>query len=237
MKRKIFLLAITLVMIMTAGCGPQKNEIIEPVTIDSSNVDEYLLNLPEYDKITVSIDKSQFTEELVDDYIQKYYERLADGLEGLTDEDGNLFPLSEESVKLLNIPAFSSLNEFKVFVRGVVQDFVDKENEEKELAAALEIIRNESTFAEIPEGYLITFRDRIESEYTEIAASYEISANDYIKLAELPMEEKVLTAAKNELIFIKLAERTGLEYQNRDEMVKGVTDYLLGITKVSTKKK
>ena len=236
-KRNIFLLAIALVMLMTAGCGPQKNETIEPITIDSSNVDEYLLSLPEYDKITVNIDKSQLTEDLVDDYIQKYYERLADGVEGLTDEEGNLLPLSEASIKLLDIPAFSTLNEFKVFVRGVVEDFVNLENNEKKVDAALELLRSEATFAELPEGYLMTVRERVEAEYDTIAERYDISANDYIRLAELPMEEKTLTAAQNELIYIKLADRAGIEYTDRDEMVERVTDYLLGIIKVSTKKK
>ena len=236
-KRNFFLLAIALVMLMTTGCGPQKNGTIEPITIDASNIDEYLMVLPEYDKITVYIDKSRFSEEVTDDYIEKYYERLASGKEGLTDEEGNLLPLSDETVKLLDIPAFSDLNEFKVFVRGTVEDFVVKENNDKKIDAALEIIREDAAFADIPENYVKEFADRVESDYEELAAKYGITAEEYVELSEVSLEDEAIKAAKNELIFIKMAERLGLEYQSRDEMVDGVTDYLLGIIRIATKKK
>jgi hypothetical protein len=49
------------------------------------------------------------------------------------------------------------------------------------------------------------------------------------------MEEETLKEAQNELIFMKLASRIGLEYRNRDEMVEGVRNYLNGIIKVSKK--
>jgi len=235
MKRRLFLLSAVLAIILTAACSPEKNEHTEHVTIDSANIDEYLTDLPEYDKITVKIDKSKFTEELTDDYIERYYERLAKGVEGLTDEEGNLLPLSDETVALLNIPAFSDLNEFKVFVRGVVEGFIDKENDDKKINAALEIMRNEASFAEIPEDYLAGIRERIVSEYEGIAAEYDISANDYLRLSDIPLEEEVLKGAKNELIYIKLAKRLGLEYADRDKMIEGVREYLLGIIKVSKK--
>ena len=178
MKRSIFLLATVFAVLLTAACTGRKNDNISPVTIDASNIDEYLMALPEYDRIDVTIDRSKFSEELTDDYINRYYERLAKGVDGLTDEEGNLLPLSDETIKLLDIPAFSSLNEFKVFIRGTVEGFIDKENDDKKIDAALDIIRNDAVFADIPEGYLATIRERVIGGYEEIAAQYDISADD-----------------------------------------------------------
>lgn len=235
MKRLLFLLTTVFVMLMSTACTDKKNEEIPPVTIDASNIDEYVVTLPEYDKITVTIDKSKFSEELTDDYINRYYERLAADAEGLKDEEGNILPLSEETIKLLNNPAFSNLNEFKVFVRKTVEGFIDKENEDKKISAALDIIREETVFAEIPESFLNETRDRIVSNYDDIAAGYDVSADDYLRLSDFPLEEEVLKAAQNELIFIKLASRIGLEYHSRDELIEGVTEYFDGIVKVSKK--
>ena len=133
------------------------------------------------------------------------------------------------------IPAFSSVNEFKVFVRKTVEGFIDQENEDKKINAALDIIREETVFAEIPESFLNETRERIVSRYDEIAASYDVSSDDYLELSEFPLEEEALKEAQNELIFMKLASRIGLEYRNRDEMVEGVRNYLDGIIKVSKK--
>lgn len=235
MKRRIFLLATVFAVLLTAACTGRKNDNISPVTIDASNIDEYLMALPEYDRIDVTIDRSKFSEELTDDYINRYYERLAKGVDGLTDEEGNLLPLSDETIKLLDIPAFSSLNEFKVFIRGTVEGFIDKENDDKKIDAALDIIRNDAVFADIPEGYLATIRERVIGGYEEIAAQYDISADDYVDLSNIVLDEEVMKAAQNELIFIKIASRLGLEYADRDEMVEGVRNYLLGIIKVSKK--
>ncbi|MBP5661227.1 MAG: hypothetical protein J6X08_07860 [Lachnospiraceae bacterium] len=235
MKRSLFLLTAVFVMLLSAACTDKKNEEIPVVTIDASNIDEYVVTLPEYDKITVTIDKSKFSEDLTDDYINRYYERLAAEVEGLRDEEGNIRPLSEETIKLLNIPAFSSVNEFKVFVRKTVEGFIDQENEDKKINAALDIIREETVFAEIPESFLNETRERIVSRYDEIAASYDVSSDDYLELSEFPIEEETLKEAQNELIFMKLASRIGLEYHGRDEMVEGVRNYLDGIIKVSKK--
>ena len=71
--------------------------------------------------------------------------------------------------------------------------------------------------------------------YEEIAAQYDISADDYVALSDIALEDEVIKAAQNELIFIKIAAKNGIEYSNRNEMVEGVRDYLLGIIKVSKK--
>ena len=235
MKRSLFLLTTVFVMLMSAACIGKKNEEIPPVTIDASNIDEYVVTLPEYDKINVTIDRSKFSEDLTDDYINRYYERLASEVEGLKDEEGNLLPLSEETVKLLDMPAFSNLNEFKVFVRKTVEGFIDQENEDKKINAALDIMREDTVFGEIPQSFLDETRERIISRYDEIAAGYDVSADNYLELSDFPIEEETVKEAQNELILMKLASRIGLEYKNRDEMVDGVRAYLDGIVKVSKK--
>ena len=235
MKRRIFLWAAAIMAVFVSACAPGKTDI-EPIVIGQSEVDEYLTDLPEYDKISVSIKKSVFTEDLTDEYIERYYEKLAEGREGLFDAKGNLLPLSEETIKLLNIPAFSTVGEFKVFVRNVVQGFIDKENEDKTLAAALEIMRADAKFTDIPEGYILTFKEKILSEYEEIAAGYGISPEYYLKLSSHSLEDEARTAAMNELIYLKLASRIGLEYTSEEELHKGVSDYLLSIIKTGGKK-
>ena len=235
MKKHFLLWAAVLLMALTTACGP-KEKVIEPVNIDASEVDEYLINLPEYGKIEVTIDKSEFTEELTDDYINRYYERLAEGRENLTDEEGNILPLSEETIKLLDIPAFSTVNEFKVFVRSVVKSFIDKENEDKKLDAALEVLRSDAEFADIPEGYVLKFKERILKDYEELAAGYEITPEYYLELSSVSLEDEALKDAMNELIYIKLAERIGLEYSSDEELYDGVSEYLLSIIKVVKKK-
>lgn len=235
MKKRFLLLATAAMLVLATACGP-KEKVIESVNIDASDVDEYLINLPDYSKIEVTIDKSEFSEELTDDYINRFYERLAKDRENLTDEEGNFLPLSEETIQLLNIPAFSTLNEFKVFVRGVVKDFIAKENEDKKLDAALTVIRTDSEFAEIPEGYILKFKENILKEYADLAAEYEIDPEYYLELSSISLEDEALKDAMNELIYIKLADRMGLEYSSEEELHKGVSDYILGITKVVKKK-
>ena len=236
MKRRLFLLATVFAILLTASCAFKKNDDIPPVKIDASNVDEYLLKLPEYDKISVNIDKSKFTEELTDEYITRYYERLAKDIDGLTDGEGNVLPLSDETIKRLNHPAFSNINEYKVFIRHTVEGFIDKENDDKKINAALKIMRDDAEFADIPESFVKECSDRILADYEEIAAVYDISSDDYFRLSEASLDDEAYADAQNELIFIKLADRIGLEYSNRDQMVKGVRDYLLSIIKLSNKK-
>ena len=233
MKRFLFLLTLASVLLLASACGNRKNNDTEPVIIDSTNVDSYLLSLPEYDKITVKIDKSEFSEELTDDYIERYYERLADGIEGLTDEEGNLLPLSNENVKRLDNPAFSDVNEFKVFVRKTVESFIDRENEDKKIEAALETLRSEATFGELPKEYIKGFEERVLSGYEGTALKYDVSSNEYLEFAGISLEDECLKAAQDELVFIKLADRIGLSYSNDAELEAGVREYLLGIIKVS----
>ena len=231
MKKHFLLWAAALMLIFASACGP-KEKVIEPVNIDSSDVDEYLINLPEYSKIEVTVDKSEFSEELTDDYINRFYERLAQDREGLTDEEGNLLPLSEQTIKLLDIPAFSTVNEFKVFVRGVVQDFIAAENDDKKIDAALSVMRTDAEFAEIPEGYVLKFKEKIIKAHEELAAKYEITPEYYLELSSISLEDEAYKDAMNELIYIKLADRIGLEYSSDEELYNGVSDYLLSIVKV-----
>ena len=83
---------------------------------------------------------------------------------------------------------------------------------------------------------LFKFKENILKEYADLAAEYEIDPEYYLELSSISLEDEALKDAMNELIYIKLADRMGLEYSSDEELHKGVSDYILGITKVVKKK-
>jgi len=214
-----------------AACGKQAEP--EEFVITTENVDTYIVTLGEYEGLTVEAKKEELTDEIVEYYANFYYKEQASTVEGMTDEEGNVIPMTDDAIKMFNSEVYTTVNEFMVFVRNTVDSYLQYKYENEIVQGVVEQVTKSSEFAEkLPEGLLAKEKEYINETFSETAASYEIDTDYYLELCGTSMDELASDYAKEELVFFKIAMDQGFNTEDKEAMTNEIFDYLVDVTNV-----
>ena len=227
------LLTIAMVVLSAVGmisCGnpAEPGEFI----LTKENIDNYIIELADYKGLTVSVEKDTFSDRDVEEYAQYYFDSMASMTEGMTDENGNPVSMTDESVKLLE-GEFNSVNEYMVFIRKTVGDFYDISFENDIVQEVISKVAENSTFAELPKEFIGKEKAFINEQFSEIAANYSLSVEEYLKYCDTSLEELAEEYAKQELVCFKIAKEEDLWNGTDEEVDQAVFDFIVDVTEVA----
>lgn len=232
MKNRLLTIAMAFVCAVgMISCGNPAGP--EEFILTKDNIDEYITSIADYEGIEVSVEKDTFTDKDVEDYATYYYQSLAAGKEGMTDENGGVVPMTDESIAKLDEAAFTTLNEFMVFVRKTVSDFYELSYQNDIVQEVISRVASESFFSELPKGLLDKEIAFINEQFTEIASNYSLSVEDYLKYCDTTLEDLAEEYAKQELVYFKIAKEEDLWNEDEDAAEEAVFAYLIDVTKVT----
>lgn len=227
------LLTIAMVVLSAVGmisCGNPAGpgEFI----LTKENIDNYIIELANYEGLTVAVSRNTFSDKDVEEYAQYYYDSVAKQTEGMTDEEGNVVPMTDQSVRMLD-GEFTSVNDYLVFIRKTVKDFYEISYQNDIVQEAITQVAVNSTFAEeLPEGLIEKEKAFINEQFSEIAANYSLSVEDYLKYCDTSLEELAEEYAKQELVCFKIAKEEDLWNGTDEEADQAVFDFIVDVTKV-----
>lgn len=234
MKKFFGLLAVAFLCVGIMGCAKEEEQVeVEAIYVTKDNVDAYLVKLGAYEGLTVSAQKQVLTDALVEYYAEVYYMQQASRTPGMTDVSGNVLPFTDENVKKLGHDAYTDVNEFMLFSRDTVDEYLEYLYENEVVSGMIDQIEKTSVFAEISEGLLVPMREAVKEDYAETAAKYEnMSSERYLSLAGTSLDEEAMKYLKKELIYVKIAKENGIETENREFMNEEVFNLLFRLANI-----
>lgn len=237
MKNRLLCIAMAgLFAIGMISCGNPAEP--EDFSLTADNVDNYITTIGNYEGLTVEAKKDELTDQKVEYYAKFYYELSASKVEGMVDEEGNVMPMTDEAIKMLNTKAYSTVNEFMVFVRGTVRSYIEENYYNDIENGAIKQVVEHSEFAdEFPAGYIVKEKALIEDKFGEAAASYELDVAKYLEYCGTSEDEMAKEMIKEELVMMKIAKDEGIETEDMNAMKDGVKKFLIKVTKVKEPEK
>lgn len=229
LKKFLCAASAALLMFLTLGCG--KQEIVEPKELTIEYAEAYVLSLASYSERNVNVKKDSYSDKAVEDYADFYYREMAESIEGLKDSEGNILPLSDETVAKLGFEAFSTVKEFKLFSREAVLRYIDEKFKTKVVEEVLSEVVRESSFAEPDMGILEGQKKYVENDYSLIASKYEMDVSTFTEYLGTPMDELCEDYAKLTSVCYLIASEQGIDTSDRDTMLSEVSDYIFSVTK------
>lgn len=231
MKNRLLTVAMAaLCAIGMISCGNPAGP--EEFELTKDNIDEYIVEIADYEGLTVSASLDTFTDEDIEEYAEYYYKSLAADVPGMTDDEGNPVPMTDEAISQLDSDAFKTVTEFMVFVRKTVSDYYTNCYESDIVQAAIDKISAASTFTELPKGLLEKEKAYISEQFSEIAKGYELSLEDYLAYCGTSVDDLAAEYAKQELVYFKIAKEKDLWSDDAEMTDKAVFDYILSVTEV-----
>jgi len=231
MKNRLLCIAMAvLCAVCMISCG--KPEEPEDFSLTADNVDNYIVAIGNYEGLTVQAEKDELTDQKVEYYANYYYELSASKVEGMVDEDGNVMPMTDAAIKMLNTPAYTTVSEFMVFIRSTVKSYIeDNYYNDIENGVISQVVEN-SQFAEFPAAYVAKEKTYIEEKFAEAAASYELDVAKYLEYCGTSEDEMAQNLIKEELVIMKIAKDNGIETEDLAAMKAGVRDFIIEVTSV-----
>ena len=232
MKNRLLCIAMAAVFAVgMISCGNPAGP--EDFTLTTENVDNYIVSIGNYEGLSVEASKQEFTDDIVQYYADSYYDTLARETEGMLDEDGNPIPMTDAAIAMLGSDVYSTVSEFMVFTRNTVEDYLQYSFENDVVEAAVKEIVASSEFKDIPDALLAYEEEIISEQFSDIAASYELELDEYLKLCGSSMEALATEYAKEELVFYKIAKDKDFEITDESSLTDRVFEYLFEVTNVT----
>ena len=232
MKNRFLCIAMAGLMALgMISCGNPGSPDEFKITAD--NVDEYIVTLGDFSNLSSEAVKTELDDSMVSYYADDYYNSLALETEGLTDEDGNPVPMTDEAIAKLNSTAYSTVSEFMVFVRKTVQNYIDYSYENEIVYDAIDAIVETSTFNDLPDELIKAQEEYVKTDFQDAADSYDVSIEKYLEYGGTTLSEMAALYAKENIVYVKLAKELGYGDLEEDEMNSKVFDYLLEHTSVN----
>ncbi len=231
MKRRPFyaVFLCTLAVLLTA-C--KKDEpVVEKIYVTEDNVDEYLVRLGGYNDISFDTKKNEATDAEVAKYAEIYYENLAKSTEGMVDEEGNVLPMSDETIAMFSTDVYTNVKEFLLFVKKSLPDFFEESYEEEIFEKVIGRAIVNSEFNEFPEGLILAKESEITDYYAELAARYDVTVEKYLKLLGTSMEDECIKAVKRDLVILKIADNEDVAVIDGKTAREAVKDYIISAVK------
>lgn len=231
MKNRLLCIAMAcLCAIGMISCGNPAEP--EDFSLTADNVDNFIVTLGNYEGLTVQAEKDELTDQKVEYYANYYYELSASKVEGMVDEEGNVMPMTDEAIKMLNTNAYTTVSEFMVFVRATVRSYIEENYyNDIENGVISQVVQN-SEFAEFPAAYVAKEKTLIEEKFSEAAASYELDVAKYLEYCGTSEDEMATELIKEELVIMKIAKDNGIDTTDLSAMKSGVREFLIGVTTV-----
>lgn len=231
MKNRLLTIAMaTLCAIGMISCGNPAAP--GDFVLSTDNVDEYIVSISEYEGLEVEAELAEPTDADVQEYADYYFAELCAETEGMTDELGNPVPMTDSAIAALGSDAFSTVNEFMVYVRDVVKEFCQYNYENDTAQAVLDNLSLNSQFGRIPEELIRKEYGFIDNQFSGIAEQYGVTVDEYLEFCETTRDELADIYAKQEILMYKIAKDQGIDDSNENVMYDAVIAYILKVTNV-----
>lgn len=133
--------------------------------------------------------------------------------------------MSDESIKALQNPLYSNMEEFRAYQTDYVNDYFNNDYETTVVSLVLEQIVNGSTFSTFSETALTKHRERIINAYTDVAASYGLDVNTYLEYNGTSVDVIAELFAKRDLIFAAIQKAEGIDI-TEEELIEKANYYM-----------
>ncbi len=231
MKNRLLTIALASVCaIGMISCG--NPAVPEDFVLTTENVDECIEKIGAYEGLTVTAVKDEVTDSTVKKYADYYYELLAKE-NNLTDENGAILPMTDETIAALDSKVYKTSNEFMVYIRKMVFSFAEYDYENKIVSEVIKNAADTSEFKEIPKALINREKEYINEQFKEAAENYSIEVDYYLELCGTSVDELSEEYAREEIVLYKIASILGIDDEDTDEMKNAVNKYILSVTSVA----
>lgn len=228
-KRFLCVAAAAVLMFSLAGCGKAQEPVLRELTEEYAK--SYVLSLASYENRKVFVEKDVLDDRTVEEYADFYYRKLAESVEGLTDEEGNIVPLNDESVEKLGSEVFKTEKEFMLFSRETVKGYIEEKYKRQVADEVLKEVVAESSFSEPDAGILEGQKQYVFEDYSKIASEYDMDVETYVKYLGTSVDKLCEDYAGLQAVCILIAGEQGIDTSDRDTMFSEVADYIFSVTK------